>query len=205
MRVRRLTATLALSALALAGCSGEGEGEETTSSTVEPTVIDPSGDSSSTSGSSSSSTSGSSTSSTSEADADGPPEEAKANTKEGAEAFAKWYLEAKGESLTDGDITAIKAATSPDCVVCRKAYETTAKDAKDLGLVQSNPYKVNVVRSAQDELGVWRVKLKVSFDDYIYVKDGQPNRGVRADSFEINPELDRTDSGWLVRDWLLIP
>ena len=119
MRVRRLTATLALSALALSGCSGEGDGEETTSSTVEPTVIDPSGDSSSTSGSSSSSTSGSSTSSTSEADADGPPAAAKANTKEGAEAFAKWYYEQVGEALTSNDSGIVRRFSTGNCKPCR--------------------------------------------------------------------------------------
>ena len=204
MRVRRLTATLALSALALSGCSGGGEGEETTSSTVKPTVIESSGDSSSTSGSSSSSTSGSSTSSTSEADADGPPEEAKANTKEGAEAFAKWYWEESGDALTDGDTAELRSAAAPDCEVCLEAIRLKDENAEKYGLVETNPHKISVIRSAQDEQGIWRVKLKVEFPDYRYIKDGKSQAVVKADSYEINPRLERTAEGWLVRDWLLV-
>lgn len=204
MRVRRLTATLALSALVLSGCSGEGEGEETTSSTVEPTVIAPSGDSSSTSGSSSSSTSGSSTSSTSEADADGPPEEAKANTKEGAEAFAKWYWEESGDVYRDGDISALRKAASPECEVCIKSMQGKAADSKKYGFAKENPYTVSVVRSAKDERGVWRVKVKVVQPEFEYVKDGEATAFIEATQFEVNPELERTVDGWLVRDWLLV-
>ena len=201
MRLRRLPAALALSALALSGCSGDTNGDGTsTTSSVKPTVIDPTGSSSPTSESPTSS----SASSTTEAAPDGPPEEAKANTKEGAEAFAKWYLVESGDSLTDGDTSALTAATSPDCRVCLKAATATRDDAKKLGLVTKNPYKVSVVRSAKDELGVWRVKLKVEFDDYEYVKDGKPTMGVDSSSFEINPELKRKGDKWLVSDWLVV-
>ena len=204
MRVRRLTATLALSALALAGCSGEGEGEETTSSPVEPTVIDPSGDSSSTSGSSSSSTSGSSTSSTSEADADGPPEEAKANTKEGAEAFAKWYWEESGELHVTGDASTLREATSSDCEVCLESIRLKEEAASKYGAAKKNPYAVQVVRSAKDEQGVWRVKVKVDQPEFEYFKNGKPSATMRASNFEVNPELERTSDGWRVVDWLLV-
>lgn len=206
MRVRRLTATLALSALALSGCSGEGDGEESTSSTVEPTVIDPSSDSSSASSSSTSSSGGSesSTSSTSEADADGPPEEAKANTKEGAEAFAKWYWEESGDALTDGDTAELRSAAAPDCEVCLEAIRLKDENAEKYGLVETNPHKISVIRSAQDKQGIWRVKLKVEFPDYRYIKDGKSQAVVKADSYEINPRLERTAEGWLVRDWLLV-
>ena len=201
MRLRRLTAALALSALALSGCSGDTDGDGTsTTSSVKPTVIDPTGSSSSTSTSATSS----SASSTSETETDGPPEEAKANTKEGAEAFAKWYWEESGDALTDGDLSATESASSPDCAVCNRANEITKSDVRKFGLVKTNPYEVQVVRSATDEKGVWRVKLKVSYDDYIYVKNGKPEKGVRASSYEVNPELERTKDGWLVKDWLVV-
>lgn len=196
MRVRRLTATLALSALALSGCSGGGDGEETTSSTVKPTVIDPSGDSSSTSGSSSSSTSGSSTSSTSEADADGPPEEAKANTKEGAEAFAKWYWEENGEASHTGDGSPLREYATSGCDVCEAlANGHEEKKEKDL-LTKENPYRV-AVTSSRAEAGQRFVTLDIEFDDYYYYdSEGIAKGRVKAQEFQAVLTTNWQSGGW---------
>lgn len=200
MRLRRWTATLALSALVLTGCSGDSEGEGTSTTTpVKPTVIDPTSSDETTT-----STDGTTTSPTSEADADSPPEEAKANTKEGAEAFAKWYWEESGDVYRDGDISALRAAASPHCKVCLDSMRAKEADSKKYGVAKENPYRVSVVRSAQDEKGVWRVKVKVTQPEFEYVKDGKATAVVDATEFEVNPELERTTDGWLLRDWLLV-
>ena len=177
MRVRRLTATLALSALVLSGCSGEGDGEETTSSTVKPTVIDPSGDSSSTSGSSSSSTSGSSTRSTSEANADGPPQEAKANTKEGAEAFAKWYYEQVGEALTSNDSAIVRRFSTGNCKPCRALAKRIDENRSKKRHVDSNPYRIDKVSSISDP-HVRVVSLEVTELDHNYVNEDGTTQAV---------------------------
>lgn len=202
MRARELATTIAVSALALTGCSGSGEDEGSdTSSTSRP---DTSSSSSSTSGGGSPTSGRQSTTSSSPATEEGPPPEAQANTKEGAEAFAKWYLVESGDSLTDGDVSAIRSASADGCKVCKKAYQATVKDAQALGVVAQNPYSVSVLGSEKDEQGVWRVKLRVSFDDYEYVKNGKTTTTVRKSSFEVNPQLGRVEDQWVVQDWLVV-
>lgn len=201
MRLRRLTAALALSALALSGCSGDTDGDGTsTTNSVKPTVIDPTGSSSTTSESPTSS----SASSTSEAEPDGPPEEAKANTKEGAEAFAKWYAIEMGDATTDGDTSTLRSHTSKDCAVCLRYLELTEETTEKYGLVKSNPHQVGVERSAEDEAGVWRVKTRIDHDKIEYLKDGKVRSFVDPGGFDLNLELDREDDGWKTQDWLLV-
>ena len=201
MRLRRLTAALALSALALSGCSGDTDGDGTsTTSSVKPTVIDPTGSSSSTSTSATSS----SASSTSETETDGPPEEARANTKEGAEAFAKWYWEENGSSITDGNTSTWRRYSDESCAVCLESIRTLEDTTDKYGFAKSNPYKVEVIRSAKDEAGTWRVKLNVTFDTYELKKDGSVTAKIAADQYEVNPELARKGKSWVVSDWLMV-
>ncbi|MBM6546094.1 hypothetical protein JNO54_08065 [Janibacter sp. YIM B02568] len=201
MRLRRLTAALALSALALSGCSGDTNGDGTsTTSSVKPTVIDPTGSSSPTSESPTSS----SASSTTEAAPDGPPEEARANTKEGAEAFAKWYAVEMGDATTDGDTSTLRSHTSIDCKVCLRYLELTEETAARYGHVRSNPHQVGVERSSQDEEGVWRVKTRIDHDKIEYRKGGKVRSFVDPGGFDLNLELNRLNGGWETQDWLLV-
>lgn len=66
------------------------------------------------------------------ADATGPaqnvpvpvlPEVAKSETKEGLEAFARYWFELLSYSYETGDVTQISAITSPSCVMCERAKE----------------------------------------------------------------------------------
>lgn len=201
MRARELATTIAVSALALTGCSGSGEDEGSdTSSTSRP---DTSSSSSSTSGGGSPTSGRQSTTSSSPATEEGPPPEAQANTKEGAEAFAKWYWEQTGEVLKDGDTSTIETYSATNCKVCGTLIDLAQRNKRKYGVVQANPYSVKVVGSAE-ESGTWRVKLRVDFDRYEYRKSGEVKSFVRGNHYEVNPELTRSPHGWEVADWLMV-
>lgn len=51
------------------------------------------------------------------------PEVAKTETKEGLEAFAKYWFELLSYGYETGDTALISAATSPDCIMCEHAKE----------------------------------------------------------------------------------
>ena len=166
MRLRRLTAALALSALALSGCSGDTNGDGTsTTSSVKPTVIDPTGSSSPTSESPTSS----SASSTTEAAPDGPPEEAKANTKEGAEAFAKWYYEQVGKAWVSADSKTISNFANESCKACQ-GFVTKVDENRQKGWkADRNPYTVSIEKSIDDpDKDVRVVSLDVAEQQYTY-------------------------------------
>lgn len=202
MRARELATTIAVSALALTGCSGSGEDEGSdTSSTSRP---DTSSSSSSTSGGGSPTSGRQSTTSSSPATEEGPPPEAQANTKEGAEAFAKWYWEENGDAYVTGDTSLLKEASSSQCEVCLSVIRLHDTNSKKYGLAKRNPYTVNVVASAQDEAGVWRVKLSVNQPKFRLFKEGAATATVRATKYEVNPQLQRQSDHWLLRDWLMI-
>ncbi|MDN3905397.1 DUF6318 family protein [Arthrobacter sp. YD2] len=66
------------------------------------------------------------------ASADGPaenvpvpvmPEEAKLESKEGLEAFARYWYEAANYGYETGDVSLVKAISGPECVACLKYYE----------------------------------------------------------------------------------
>ncbi|MEZ2389346.1 DUF6318 family protein [bacterium RCC_150] len=51
------------------------------------------------------------------------PEAAKANTKEGLEAFARYWFQALSYGYETGDMTALKQVTGPNCVFCNGLQE----------------------------------------------------------------------------------
>ena len=51
------------------------------------------------------------------------PEEAKLESKEGLEAFARYWYEAANYGYETGDVGLVKAISGPDCVACSKYYE----------------------------------------------------------------------------------
>ena len=97
-------------AVGLSGCSPE-RGTEPPPS---PSVSGSSSSSSSSSGSGSASGSASPTPSASIE----VPEAARANTQEGAVAFARWYVEAGSQAFVDWDANVIEGFAEPGCTVC---------------------------------------------------------------------------------------
>ncbi|MDP9905936.1 DUF6318 family protein [Arthrobacter bambusae] len=59
------------------------------------------------------------------------PEAAKANTKEGVEAFARYWFQALSYAYETGDTTAIKRATGPSCVFCNGLQESIGQSWAD--------------------------------------------------------------------------
>ncbi|MCC3277360.1 DUF6318 family protein [Arthrobacter sp. zg-Y20] len=55
------------------------------------------------------------------------PEEAKVESKEGLEAFARYWYELVNYGYETGDTEPIRAISGPDCAVCKNFYEMVGK------------------------------------------------------------------------------
>ncbi|MDN3905393.1 DUF6318 family protein [Arthrobacter sp. YD2] len=55
------------------------------------------------------------------------PEEAKLESKEGLEAFARYWYEAANYGYETGDVSLVKAISGPECQTCQKYYDVVLK------------------------------------------------------------------------------
>ncbi|GAA3613454.1 hypothetical protein GCM10022199_16820 [Marihabitans asiaticum] len=199
---RTTTAAVVAVVLAASGCaSGEGEGGESSSTSTAPPSVVPTEESPSTSSSGSESSGQSSTSS-----AGGntePPPEAQKNTKAGAEAFAKWYYLQAGAALVTGDASTFRKYSSTSCRVCQRTADETETGAKRDGLVQSNPYRASVLDSTK-EGNSRRVRVKVNYDDYSFVREDGSKTTVEGNQYWITSTTTFNGDHWQVQDWVVV-
>ncbi|UYY82384.1 DUF6318 family protein [Arthrobacter sp. YA7-1] len=59
------------------------------------------------------------------------PEAAKTNSKEGVEAFARYWFQALSYAYETGDTSAIKRTTGPNCVFCNGLQESIGQSWAD--------------------------------------------------------------------------
>lgn len=124
---RRATAVFVLMAVALTGCS---------QATGDPGGGSPSPAVSSSRPSATASPSPTPSAQYKPASAEGPaenvplpvmPAEAKVESKEGLEAFARYWYEAANYGYETGDVSLVQAVSSPDCTTCTNYYEVVER------------------------------------------------------------------------------
>lgn len=203
MQSTRGAAILAAVAVLTGGLAACGDDSEPEESTTTASPIDPS-KSSSTSSDSSSSSESSSESSTSSTSGEGKvaelPEEAKAQTKEGAIAFNEWYQMQMGEALKTADSATLRAY-SEGCAVC-DGLGDVADDFNQRDVRASkNPYAVaegTTIRKRDD--GGYRVEMDVKNSSYREVgADGAKGPEIQPVSMTIVSNTQWTSNGWQIR------
>ncbi|WP_396020498.1 DUF6318 family protein [Arthrobacter sp. ISL-48] len=169
-RPRTVTVTLAVAAaLALSGCN----------SGSEPTQNVSSSSSASESGTPSPTSTPTPTAAYRPASASGPaenvpvpvlPEVAKTETKEGLEAFTRYWFELLSYGYETGDVTQVSAITSPSCAMCEQAREVQMgwhQDGRWLGGGKvTTPTVSTTFRVAAD--GNYQVAVQVSQEPLSY-------------------------------------
>lgn len=117
------------------------------------------------------------------ADASGPaqnvpvpvlPEVAKTETKEGAEAFTKYWFEQLNYAYQTGDVSAIQAMTSPDCKYCNNIINSLTTNYQDerwlAGGKMTVPAATTTFEKSSD--GNYQVVLQVLQDTITYYQAG---------------------------------
>ena len=84
------------------------------------------------------------------------PEEAKLESKEGLEAFARYWYEAANYGYETGDVGLVKEISGPDCVACNKYYEVVEKGFKE-----------------DDWIAGARIDLQDAYSDYVTTPEGK--------------------------------
>ena len=75
------------------------------------------------------------------------PEEAKVQSKEGLEAFAKYWYELVNYGFETGDTEPIRAISGPDCAVCKTFYEMVGNGFETSDWISGGEIEVQGVHS----------------------------------------------------------
>nr|WP_281405742.1 DUF6318 family protein [Arthrobacter yangruifuii] len=84
------------------------------------------------------------------------PEEAKVQSKEGLEAFARYWYDLINYGFETGDVEPIKAISGPECVVCDTFYRTVDYGFDEAGWILGGS-----------------IKVEDAFSEYILTSDGR--------------------------------
>jgi hypothetical protein len=92
------------------------------------------------------------------------PDAAKANTKAGAVAFVKYYIELINHAQATGDVDALAAVEDPGCRSCASARETVTEIYKSGGHIEGGAFTGSIDSAARrPDLKGWTVFAVVSF------------------------------------------
>lgn len=200
----RTLGLLAVGAVTLAGCTGGGEDPETTSASIAtPTSASSSTPSTPSSSGGSTTSSGEATPSSSTDDAArwaSPPEAARANTRQGAQEFAKWYTQVTGaaQHLMDGDL--IREQSTSGCVKCED-IATFADSGRGVQHPSINPYEdvTNVKVLKWGTRPTFQVDISIP-RHHLLNDQGEKEATVRAEKAGIAMRLVRSSDIWRVSE-----
>ncbi len=200
----RTLGMLAAGAVTLAGCTGGGEDPETSSTSIAtPTSGSASTPSTPSSSGGSTTSSGEATPSSSTDDAarwTSPPKAATANTRQGAQEFAKWYTQVTGaaQHLMDGDL--IREQSTSGCVKCED-IATFADSGRGVQHPSINPYE-DVTNARVLKWGTRPTfQVDISIPRHHLLNDqGEKEATVRAEKAGIAMRLVRSSDVWRVSE-----
>ncbi len=128
------------------------------------------------------------------------PEEAKAQTKEGATAFTEWYLDQVGESLKTADSATVRAYSS-GCAFCDEIADTVDQFAEDGIAADKNPYSLTVDSATSRTDAGYRVEVSLHISEYRKVaSDGSKGPTVNPSSITMVTDARWDGEGWQVHE-----
>ena len=107
------------------------------------------------------------------------PEEAKVQSKEGLEAFARYWYEAANYGYETGDVSLVRAISSPDCMTCTKYYEVVENGFKDGDWMAKSQIEVQGVHSdfVLTPENRYQALVQLRQDDMEYYGSGGQHQG----------------------------
>lgn len=206
--MRRRLVALTATALTLAGCSGGGDAPTTSaaSSPSESMTYFPSTSAAPTS-SAAGHASGTSTAAPSpvSATADGlpvpvMPAAAKANTPDGAAAFARYYIDLVNYGLQKPDPAPLRAASTPTCKTCASFAERATSYVRDQVRADRAPLTIRSADASSTSPEGNPTAIVVTHQENVTLiaRDGRRSKPSRTDDLSLQVELRHIGQGWLV-------
>jgi hypothetical protein len=129
------------------------------------------------------------------------PEEAKADTKAGARAFVKYYIELINQAQATGDVDALATAEDPGCRSCANARQTLNSIYGTGGHIEGGEFTASISEvTRRPEMNEWTVFAAVKFAPQQVVRsDGTTSlKGGRS---VMTLVVSYVGSNWLVKQW----
>jgi hypothetical protein len=102
------------------------------------------------------------------------PAAASENTKAGAIAFVRYYIELINHAQATGDVDALAAVESPDCRSCTSARDVVTKIYASDGHLEGGKWSGRIRSVApRPDLNAWTVFTVVRFAPQLVVEGGQ--------------------------------
>jgi hypothetical protein len=131
------------------------------------------------------------------------PDAARANTRAGAIAFVRHYIELINYAQATGDVGALAAVEEGTCKSCSAASEGVRKHYESGGAIKGGDWHVrsaNVVRN--DAISGWVVDLVVRFDRQVVMFGNSRPKEINPPAQSvISVQVSRSEDAWKVLEW----
>jgi hypothetical protein len=131
------------------------------------------------------------------------PEAAKANTKAGAIAFVRHYVDLINYAQATGDLAELATAEEVACKSCSAAREGVRSHYAAGGSINGGDWLVRSANAVPNgAISGWVVDLAVRFDrQVIHFGDSRPDEVNPPSQNVISVQLSRSEGTWKVLEW----
>lgn len=131
------------------------------------------------------------------------PEAAKAETKAGAMAFVRHYVELVNHAQATGDIDELQSAEQAGCRSCRAAREGVRKHYQSGGSINGGDWHIDSASAIRNAaIAGWVVDLNVTFGrQTISFGSSQPDKVNEPGRMILSIQVHRSDDAWKVLEW----
>lgn len=131
------------------------------------------------------------------------PAAAQADTKAGAIAFVKHYVELINHAQATGDVDQVEDVEDPACRSCAAARDGLEDHYSSGGTIHGGEWSIEAVQAVRNRaINGWVVDLSVSFTQQV-VKFGssRPDDVNESGRMVVSVQVAGTAGGWRVRQW----
>lgn len=132
------------------------------------------------------------------------PEEAKADSKAGAIAFVKYYVELINHAQATGTVDQLLAAESVDCKSCASGRKYIANVYDSGGHIEGGELAVTILSSLRNvSLKGWTIDAQLTFGPQTVVRPTASPSNEQLDGGEtpVTFLVSRRSAGWTVSEW----
>jgi hypothetical protein len=132
------------------------------------------------------------------------PEEAEADTKAGAIAFVKYYVELINRAQSNGSVDDLARTEDPACKSCASGRRYISKVYQAGGHIEGGDLKIDVVHSLPNgSINGWTIDARLTFGPQTVVRPSENPSTQHLDGGQtpVTFLVSRSSSGWIVHEW----
>lgn len=131
------------------------------------------------------------------------PEEATANTKAGAIAFVRHYVELINYAQRTGDVEALAAVEAVGCESCLAARQGVKEHYSAGGSIVGGDWRIRSTMAIRNaSIAGWVVDLSVRYGaQTVSYGTSKPDEQNEAGRMVVSLQIQRTGDGWKVLEW----